>query len=414
MTRFLSLSLGAPEPDFRQGLQRLENANGNPSQDVRLSSEVLQATRRKFMELGLDPADTTSQELYRALQQRVRADDARLTKKLRSAAASHVSAEADVVAGLVHVLKELPDSKRCFALKASRLKTLLKATPPRRAMKQLGYRSLESMLKHEAPISVLAAAWLSEGEAWQKRFLDQYKKLQSGDFESRNIGLIRLDSRRWQKLASQTVSRNKHNLISFRELGAVVFLPLPCEVPEGVVTVSLSLALHELNEIRATSTFLKLSQVKSDFGHIVRSIAADEAKLNSELLDQPVPWHLVQRYYARLAGRFREEVFEPYLQLEDMVWHPVEKTLSAIEPSLDFWHHTAHLGVLDHHKPVSFNIVDAALNLCNQLPYEQRVVHYFQRSLWHELLLRYLKHQPVENTLLAELQPELVEETVRS
>ena len=93
-----------------------------------------------------------------------------------------------------------------------------------------------------------------------------------------------------------------------------------------------------------------------------------------------------------------------------MAWHPIERTLSSIEPSFKFWHDTAHLGMLHGQKPVSLNLVDTALNYCNQLPFERRAVHYFQRSLWHELLLRYLRHEPVEATVLAELQPQLAEE----
>jgi hypothetical protein len=63
---------------------------------------------------------------------------------------------------------------------------------------------------------------------------------------------------------------------------------------------------------------------------------------------------------------------------------------------------------------VSLNLVDAAVNFCNQLPFEQRVVHYFQRSLGHELLLRYLQHETVEQTVTDELQPEPVQETVEA
>ncbi|PIZ61458.1 hypothetical protein COY17_04395 [Candidatus Saccharibacteria bacterium CG_4_10_14_0_2_um_filter_52_9] len=410
MTRWLSESLQAPEPFFRLGLRRLESANGNPGTDIRFSSEVLQATRAKLMELGLDPQDTTPTELYHALQERVKADDARLTKNLRTHAATHVSAEGEVVAGMIHVIKQLPDSKRCFALKSSSLKAVLKQVPPKKAMKRLGYRSLDSLLKHEAPLSVLAAAWLNEGGSWQRRLLDQYKKLSPGDFENRSMMILQPDSRRWRELAAAAVDQNKHNLLCFKEVGALVFLPLPREIPKGAVTVSLTLALHELNEIRASSSFLKLSQVKPNFGRAVRTVASDEPRLSSQLLDQPVPWHLIQRYYARLTHQFREEVFEPHLQAEDMTWHSVERTLSAIEPSFKFWHDTAHLAVLHDRKPVSFNLVDTALSACNQLAFEQRVVHHFQKSLWHELLLRYLRHQPVEDTVLAELQPQLVEE----
>ena len=411
MTRFLSESLQAPEPFFRQGLRRLEAANGNPNTDIRFSTEILHATQAKLKQLGLDPRDTTAEELYHALQQRIKADDARLTRTLRTRAATHVSAEADVVAGMIHVLKELPDSKRCFALKPSSLKTIIKQLPPKKAMKRLGYRSLDSFLKHETPVSVLAAAWLSEGTQWRQRLLERYKHLGPGDFEDRSIIMARPDSARWHELAESTVSQARHNILSFRELGALVFLPLPDDAPGGSTTASLALALHELNEIRASSTFLKLCQVRPDFGDLVQTVAADEPKLNSQMLDQPVPWHLVQRYYAQLTDRGQgDAAFEPHLRLDDMVWHPIEQTLSAIEPSFDFWRESGHLGLLHDRQPVSLNVVDAALNYCNQLPFERRMVNYFQRSLWHELLLRYLRHDSVEQTVTSQLEPQLAEE----
>ncbi|HVI60965.1 MAG TPA: hypothetical protein VM535_02285, partial [Candidatus Saccharimonadales bacterium] len=317
MTRFLSELLRAPEPFFRQGLQKLEAANGHPAADIRFSTEINQATQDKLRELGLDPADTTPAELYHCLQERLKADDARLNRTLRVRAATHVSAEADVVDGMIHALKALPDARHCFALKASVLKALLKTTPPKKALKQLGYRSLDSFLKHETPVSALSAAWLSEDGAWQRRFVGQYKQLRASDFEARPLTITHLKSRRWQALAARIVTDNKHNILAFKEFGALVFLPLPSGAPDGTTTASLSLALHQLNEIRAASSFLKLCQVRPDFGAIVRTVADDEPRLSSKLLDQTVPWHLIQRYYARLTGGSREEVFEPHLQLED-------------------------------------------------------------------------------------------------
>ncbi len=413
MTRILSELLQAPEPFFRQGLRRLEAANGHPNADIRFSSEMTHATQAKLRTLGLDPSDTTPEELYQVLQARLVADDARLIKTLRTRAATYVSADGDVVAGMIHALKGLPDNKRCFSLKASVLKTMIKKQPPKKAMKQLGYRSLDSFLKHEAPVSILAAAWLSEGLPWRQRLLEQYKRLKPSDFEDRNIAFVQPDSKRWQALAESSVAQEKHNLISFKELGALVFLPLPADAPVGATTASLALALHELNEIRAGSTFLKLCQVRPDFGKVVQSVADGEPRLSSRLLDEPVPWHLIQRYYARLTQHGleeREQVFEPHMRLEDIVWHPVEQALSAIEPSFEFWQHSAHLGLLHHGRPVSMNVVDAALNACNELSFEHRVAHYFQRSLWHELMLRYLQREPVEQTVLAQLQPQLVPE----
>jgi hypothetical protein len=412
MTRFLSEILQAPEPLFRLGLRKLEAANGHPNTDIRFSTEVMHASQAKLHQLGLDPHDTTAEELYHALQERVQADDARLTKKLRTLAATHISAEGEVVAGMVHALQELPDTKRCFALKGSVVKALMKKSPPKKAMRELGYRSLDSFVKHESPVTMLAAAWLSESPSWQHRWLDHYKRLKPSDFENRTISLVQPTSKRWCELANDVVARERHNLLSFKELGAVVFLPLPATVPTGTTLVSTSLALHELNEIRAASTFLKLCQVRSDFGKIVQTVVNEEPNLRADLLDQPMPWRIIQRYYARLTHDALGQAFEPHIQLEDMIWHPLEQSLSAIESGLSFWHGSEHLGLLQGSQPVSFNLVDAALNYCNRLPFEQRLIHYFQQSLWHELLLRYLKHDAVEQAVTLQLQPQLAEETI--
>lgn len=193
MTRFLSESLQAPEPFFRLGLSRLEAANGHPNADIRLSAEVMHATQAKLRRLGLDPYDTTAEELYYGLLERVKADDAGLVKTLRTLAATQVSAEAEVVAGMIHALKQLPESKRTFALKPSSFKAIIKQLPPKKAMKLLGYRSVGSFLKHEPPASILAAARLAENAHWQQRLLEQYKKLmcRSASLSTQSSGLPR-------------------------------------------------------------------------------------------------------------------------------------------------------------------------------------------------------------------------------
>ena len=410
MTRFLSESLQAPEPYFSLHLRGLEAAHGNPRGDIKLSSSVIQETQNKLKQLSLDPLDTHPEELYRALNEKLKVDDARLTKRLRTLSATHISAEAEVVAGMAHALEHLPISKNCFALKPSVMKRLIKMQPPKKAMKQLGYRSLESMLKQEPLSAVMAAAVITEQPSWQKHLQERYKKLTPRDFEMRKLAVVHPNSRRWQELSTKTVGNAKHNLLTFPELGAIVLLPLPAAVPAGVVTASLALALHSLNEVRAGCTFLKLCQVRSDFGVMVQTVVAGDPRLEANLLDKNVSWQLVQRYYARMQHHFREELFEPHIKLEDLSWHSVERAMAYIEPSLKFWQGSSHLGVLHKGKPVSCNIIDAALNVCNAVKFENRIVGYFQKSLWHELQLQYLKPASVEQTVMSELRPQLAYE----
>ena len=94
MTRILSEILKAEEPHFQLQLRQLEQLSGHGNADIKLSVEVMQQTKAKVQQLGLDANDTTAEELYHMLLERVRADDARLERALRTRAATHVSAEA--------------------------------------------------------------------------------------------------------------------------------------------------------------------------------------------------------------------------------------------------------------------------------------------------------------------------------
>lgn len=419
MTRFLSRALRAEEPYFRQGIHRLESVNGRPNHDIRLTSDILRASKQKIAELGLNPNTVTPHEVYEALQHRIYEDDQRLTKKLRTLAAREVSAEADVLEGIILAIKSLPESRHCFALKPTVIKSLIKKLPPKKTIKQFGYRSEASFIKHEQPVSMLAAAWLIEGPVWQKKLLDSYKKLAPSDFEDRPIKVEYMNSLKWQNIADKVVSDYKHNLLTLKEAGALIILPVKNRPHAGFSTVALCLSLHEINAIRAASTFLKMNVVRPDFGQLVGQLVADEPRLASEILDQPLPWQLIHRYYSSAADKFREELFEPHLQKQDMVWHPIESSLRQIDDSLTFWSNTAHLAHLAHSGPsdskaVSINILDSAINMCNNLPYAKRVSDFFEKNLWHELMMRYMQHEPVENSLLANLQPQYVVEKVKA
>ncbi len=407
MTRVLSELLGAREPMFRRSIEKLEQASGHGSADVRLSVELSQGVRTKLRQLGLDPKDTTGEELYHALCERLKDDNARLSATLQE---KYGASGEDATAHIAAALRTVPIPRSVYALKGSVAKRVLKKNSPKHLMKQLGYRSLDSLLKHENPATLIAVGQLVETSSWRKQLLDQYKKLKSSDFEIREIAIICPDTKRWEKLSANLVEQHKHTVLGIKELGSVVLLPLTKNQPPVATTVTLLLALHAINEVRAASTFLKLCQVNSGFGEVVRMIAMDEPALDADMLDRPVPWQIIQRYYARFNERFREEVFEPHVQQADLAWHSIERVLIHLDPSMEFWRHTTNLSLLHDHQPVSFNIIDVALSYCNGLPYNNRIVEYFRHSLWHELMIRYLKHDAVEQTVVSGLQARLVNE----
>jgi hypothetical protein len=403
MTRFLSQALGAPEPRFSQSIQQLERAAGSPSTDIRLTSEIMQHMRRKIAELGLDPQDTTGPELYGALHERLKTDEATVRRAL---AIPENASGSDVISRIQQYVETYDMTRHCFALKTSVAKRLLKKKIPRNAMKRLGYRSADSMLKHESVAALYAAAVIAEPPSWHTHFREQYANLSPSDFEMRNIQIIHPQSKRWSQLAETHVNTVKHNMLSFPELGAVVLLPLK-ESVDGLAITTLLLLLEEMNGIRAHSSYTKLQQVKPDFGRIMQVSSVSEPLTSAKLAGQPVPWRMIQQYYARFKAAYHPEVFEPHVQSEDLTWCSGEAVLTSIEPSLDFWRDTQCVGLLHDGVIVSCNVLDVALSYCNHLGFGDRIVHFVRDNVWHELMMRYLHQENLESAVHQQLSEEL-------
>ena len=405
MTRVLSELLGAREPHFRLGLKQLEQAAGLPSEDIRLSTEVMRKLQDKLRELSLDPRDTTGRELYAALMQRTKDDNQALCELLGSDVDEH-----NLMPRIERLVQSLDVPKQVFAVKLLVAKRLLRKNPPKKVMKQLGYRSLESMLKHETAPALFAATHMVESAQWHKSMLAAYKKLLPSDFEARDVLLSSPASERWEKISSEYVAKSRQNIVSFRELGAVVLLPLAADQVEGAPLATTLLTLRAINDIRVTSAYLKLHLVRPDFGIVVAEIAQAEPQTKAKIADTILPWKLVHRYFARHADAYNSDIFAPHVQPEDLQWHSAEDALAKLHPRFEFWQHASHLGLLHAGETVSLNFLDAVLNFCNKLPYEQRTLAHLRDHLWHELMLRYMQQGSLEQTVHEQLNDELVDQ----
>ncbi|HET8671645.1 MAG TPA: hypothetical protein VFM05_13790, partial [Candidatus Saccharimonadales bacterium] len=205
------------------------------------------------------------------------------------------------------------------------------------------------------------------------------------------------------------VSTTKHNILCFKELGAVVILPLSTPV-DGLAITSLLLTLNYLNDIRAYSSYAKLQQVKPSFGKVIQETASAEPMTSAQLAGQPVPWKVIQRYYGRNRAGTYPAIFEPHVQAEDLQWHDAEQILAELHPALAFWANTQYICMLHNDEPVSLNILDVALSYCNHLSFTDRIVHFVREHLWHELMSRYLHQENLEAAVHQQLSRELVDE----
>lgn len=406
MSKILSELLSAQEPLFSIGLQQLERASGSTSADVRLTAEIIGKTYQKIGELGLDPRDTTGEELYLALLELVKLHDSFLAKRLGAADPTDA---ADILPRLAKLIYNLDIPKSAWVIKPSTAKQLLKATPPRKVMKQLGYRSIDSMLKREPIGELYGALRFVETPEWQTAFIAKYKKLTPSDFETRTIEIIQLDPKKWGQAAGLHVVRQRHNITHLKELGVILLLPMPLRHLPGVTITVLPLLLHYINEIRMYSAFFRLQQVREGFGRIVADTLQHDPAEHVTMAGHQIHWRVIHRYFGSNAAGHPEQ-FEPHVQPEDLVWRKAEAILFRIEPALHFWHDVDYVGLrTGEERPVSFNLMDMAVSYLNGLSYKERAVYHLRDALWNEIYARYMGEPALERQVLQQLNRDILE-----
>lgn len=396
MSRYLATALNDDELSLRRAIADLEKANGESSQDIRLTSQIMQNLKFKMTELGLDPSDTTAKELYYSLLERLKHDDQELLKTIRTLAAKKVNATADPADGLKLLLEDLKLPTDCFVIKHSVIKSILTKQAPKSVMKKLDYRSLESMLKREPLPLLILAINMYESKRYIENFYRKYKSLSSRDFENKPLTILIPKSAKWRKILNSISTNNRHQIVSCFELGSLVIMPIGTSVEPGQITATLVQVLTEINRILSASTYLKIMQVQPEFNQKVYEVATDGPMLNTSLLGKAIPWHVLQSVLP-------ESVDLPHMNKSDFKLSKLIDKLCSKYDFLKFWQATDFIGLVTDEDIVSLNILDVAVNLYSKLDYEERTVRNFRNNLWQELIKRYVSPKLATEAISSDL-----------
>ncbi len=406
MCKHLAELLDAEQPLFSITIEQLEKGSGNTSADVRLTAEIIGKVHQKIRELGLDPRDTTGAELYHALKELVKKHDRFIAERLGADDPTDVS---DVLPRLKALAEQIDVPKSCWAIKPSTAKRLLRAMPPKKVMKQLGYRSLDSMLKRESICELFAGLRFIESPAWLEAFTEKYNKLTPADFEARQIEILNLDPKKWGSSTEEFTRLRRHSITHLKEMGVIIMLPMPVKHMHGLSITVLPLLLHYINEIRVYSAFFKLHQVSSEFGSILADSLLNDSGNHVVMAGQGVHWRILHRYFGSLHPSEHPEVFEPHLQPEDLYWRKAEDVLYRLEPALHFWRDMDFVATKSSGGLISFNLMDVAVSYVNDLPYGQQISYHFRDSLWNEIYIRYIGQKTLETQVLKQLNRDVLE-----
>ncbi len=403
MSQHLHKLLGIPASRLNSVVQRLEKTTGNSGTDVRLTAEIIGKAHLTVRSLGLDPQDSTPSELHASLCHLLELHDGFMR--------DHIGIGDDmqpdeIVERASRYVQKLHVPKLVWVAKKSVIKKYLKNVPPRRTMKKLGYRSADSMIKREPTVNILAIAAEIESKSWHDKYYAQYDSLRPIDFEERNIEIIHPTSRHWREVGAEMSSKIQSNILTVKELGAVVVLPLPRREWPVVCLTIFALTLLAMHELRVYSSFFKLQTMSHSFGSdIVRAVTRGNDALSADLGPDDVHWRVLHNFFADTGLEDHPEFFQPHLTVEDFALRKVEDVLIGIEPAFQFWKDAEFVGgfYADDPSPVSFNILDAIINCSNNVSVDDRVITNMQSALWDELLVRYLGSQHVRSIVLKQL-----------
>lgn len=233
MSADLAKMLGKPEAEAAKFIGQMEDKFCYPSHDVRLLAEVNQAVKGKIASLGLDPHDTTGEELYHALQAKFAVDAGQIDKALGAELDSGYEGR---LARAIELSKYVTGDAQVWALKPTTAKNLLLSLPPKKLMKQLHYRTTASMLKHENIGELYLLGPYVESNSWQSAFYKAAARLASNDYALSPINFIHPEVTRWQAIAEPDELS-----VSDKLTGAVSIWPAKSVMDAPLITLTLML-----------------------------------------------------------------------------------------------------------------------------------------------------------------------------
>ena len=307
MSRKLAAMLGKTEAEMSNIIGKLEAKSGHQSVDVRLLAEHNLQLRSKIAQLGLDPDDTTHEELQAALVAKY-GQDAELVDKALGAAGKTTEQKIQIAINLLeHVVK----AAEVWVPKSAVIKSLLKLSPPKKTLKFLNYRSLDSMLKRVDPGEILYIANALDSASWSKNFEHKIAKLRSSDFELRQAKLIKTGV----KLPGGDFA------VADKNSGTVLINTDNSDPDIPVLSLCLSV-LEKLEALSLRSEFENLAKVNpslrwwADTEHLLAHIEdgqlaslhiKDVAKAHA---GQPSTAHAASHLWSQLLSAYKEKIDE--------------------------------------------------------------------------------------------------------
>ncbi len=396
MSKLIAQLLQADPRSFAQTIARLESMCLQPGVDTKLTTEIIVQSREKVRKLDLDPTDSTREELYYSLLAQARKDDELLRNKMGIHSAGSSSKTAEIIETHVNPLLK-KDTVICMV--PPTIKKILKAVPPKRTLRLLRFRSIESVLKREDPCVLYALATILEDTSWHSQVQARIKRLQPREAGETSVRALSIPNSWYDKLATVQF---ESIIKPVPEVGIVLLLPtIPLSVA-GSVLLTVCLIMQASQRLAIESLPFRNRALTIGYEKLLPDITVGVVGELDTVHGLRPSWHAVFQLLAE-RDQVASSVSDFEFLLGDLEWQSVESRLVVLEPTLNFWLQSHMLGYYAEDRPISMHVVDVAANLVLDKKYGNQVFSHLQSSLWNELQLRYLRQDNIERAIVSQL-----------
>lgn len=387
--------LRTDKDNVRLVMERLGAVTGKKGIMERIVEENEATIEGRLSVLGIT-GKPTAKQIYDALIKKAETDNAAVSKFLGNPSAT----SPDDWNKILQTTKDIVRPPKGFFMKKEKALEFLRNKPPQKVMHSLGYRNVEELIKNENFFEIFSSLRFIEGMEWlNTEFLPQYKTLTPGDFEEREIMTMAL-SKKWADMAQEFIKKKHHNITHLKELGVIYIIPISLNISAETLR-NFALILHYFNEVSFYSGLFRkcLGDEKTCGMNLISLLRGDVPDTRLPADASKSRWMIVQRYLAK-DDEHDWRLFEPHINPEALHWERAERMLVLISrelkgfpTDLSFWHDLNWVG--DYYKTdsgldvlVSFNLVDAAMDLVKQKEMTKYLYHH-QESLWNKIFMEY-------------------------
>jgi hypothetical protein len=274
------------------------------------------------------------------------------------------------------------------------LKLALKKQPPKKFMKAVGLRSVDSMLKRNSPAEILPIAYMLEKPDWVAKFRMQFKGLTPSDFQVREIEICKTSEERMNKLKKAGLPPGQIVNLS-NEIGDIIVIPPSTRFTNDILSITITL-LEAVAELRRYSAYIRALSVRGDFGdQFYNAVTRGTIHASKEL--SHIGWNSLHKHLIGNEEFFRS-IEQPHLTYEDLHISSPIAVLSKADPGFVFWDGLEHVFYIrSNQQPVSMHLIDVTTNASNRMDHSRAVMSYGQSRLWDELWQRYLQHPDISS-----------------